>query len=180
MRQAAKAPCRVAPVTSTLGRMTSTTVSVEAFRDLASQFCAWCEGPSLGPNQEVAIAAWLARLHAAALCLPEAEPDNEEGLPSLPAEKLATVERNFSPFNGYYYRVVFDPDPTNTEEPVVGDVGDDLLDTYKDVKAGCVLSEGGRVQEALWHWAYMHRLHWGQHVVGALSALHATQRRRED
>ncbi len=160
--------------------MTSDTDSVEAFHDLASKFCAWCEGPSLGSNQEVAAAAWLARIHAAALALPKAEPEYEDELPALPAEKLATVERNFSLFNGYYYRVVFDSDPTNAEEPVMGDVGDDLLDTYKDVKAGCILSEAGRAREALWYWSYMHRLHWGQHVVGALAALHGTQRRRED
>jgi hypothetical protein len=160
--------------------MTNPIDPVEFFRDCAAQFCNWCEGATLGLDQEVTAAAWLARLHAAALALPEAEPDNEEGLPVLPAVKLAAVEKNLSPFNGYYYRVVFDPDPTAAEEPVVGDVGDDLLDTYKDVKAGCALFELGRVQEALWHWSYMHRLHWGQHVVGALSALHATQRRRED
>lgn len=62
------------------------------------------------------------------------------------------------------------------KNPVLGDVGDDLLDTYKDVKAGCLLCEQGRLPLALWHWSLMHRIHWGKHAVGALAALHAAWR----
>lgn len=56
---------------------------------------------------------------------------------------------------------------------MIGDVGDDMLDTYKDIKAGIRLVGQGRVSDALWHWSFMHRIHWGKHVVGALSALYA-------
>ena len=61
----------------------------------------------------------------------------------------------------------------------MGDVGDDLLDTYKDIKAGALLSQAGRVEEALWHWSFMHRIHWGRHALGALAALHAKDGARE-
>lgn len=121
-------------------------------------------------------AAWLARLHAAALLLPEAQLENEEGLPPLPPAPLHQAERNLAPFVGWFYRTVPDPDPRHEEEPVLGDVGDDLLDTYKDVKAGCLLCEQGRLPLALWHWSLMHRIHWGKHAVGALAALHAALR----
>lgn len=150
--------------------------SVETFREHAIGFCSWCEGESLGTNREVMAAVWLARLHAAALLLPEAEPENEEGLPELPAAQLTQAQRNLAPFAGWFYRTVFDPDPRNTEAPVMGDVGDDLLDTYKDVKAGCLLYDRAQHSDALWHWSLMHRIHWGKHAVGALAALQAAAR----
>ena len=62
----------------------------------------------------------------------------------------------------------------------MGDVGDDLLDTYKDIKAGCQLVDQGCPADALWHWSFMHRIHWGKHAVGALSALYAEQRNAPD
>jgi Domain of unknown function (DUF5063) len=153
--------------------MTTSASPPDAFEELAVGFCSWCEGASLGAERETAAAVWLARLHAAALLLPDTEPDYEDGVDEFLKPQLAQAEKNLKPFVGWYYRVVFDPDPTNTEEPVMGDLGDDLLDIYKDIKAGCLLREQGRSSEALWYWSYMHQLHWGQHAVGALAALHA-------
>ncbi len=132
-----------------------------------------------GPDREARAAQWLARLHAAAIELPETEGDNTEGLPEIPATSLAAAEQNLRIYAGWYYRTVFDTDPANADEPVMGDVGDDLLDTYKDVKAGALLSQAGRVEEALWHWSFMHRVHWGRHALGALAALHAKDSTRE-
>ncbi len=134
----------------------------------------------MGEKAEVTASVWLARLHAAALLLPPVEPDNEEGIPELPTEMLAAAERNFKPFAGSFYRVVFDPSPMNTDEPVLGDLGDDLLDIYKDIKAGCILRQQGRSDEALWHWSFMHQVHWGQHAVGALAALQGQRRERAE
>lgn len=158
--------------------MTESASPLEAFEEVAIGFCAWCEGESLGAEPETMAALWLARLHACAQLLPETEPDNEAGIPKLPQTQLAQVERNLKPFVGCYYRVVFDPDPTKTEEPVTGDLGDDVFDTYKDIKAGCLLSQQGRSSEAFWYWSFMHQVHWGQHVVGALAALHANKQAR--
>ncbi len=163
---------RGCPLSSALGRMATAASSIQAFEELALGFCAWSEGKALGPKAEVTASVWLARLHAAALLLPEVDPDNEDGLPELPPGVLAAAEKNFKPFAGLFYRTVFDPNPLNTEEPVMGDLGDDLLDIYKDIKAGCLLREQGRSQEALWHWSFMHEVHWGRHAVGALAALH--------
>ena len=146
--------------------------SANAFALIARDFCAWCEAPSLGAEKESAAAAWLSKLYAAALALPEVEPENEEGLPNLPEAALAKARSNLACFNGWYYREFFDPNPTLEEEPVMGDIGDDLLDTYKDIKAGCLLFERGEATEALWQWSFLHRVHWGRHAVGALFALH--------
>lgn len=142
------------------------------FAEIAAGFCAWCEANAFSRQPERQAASWLARLHASALELPDVEPENEDGLPSLPTHALASAKRNLAYFVGMYYRVVFDPSPELTDEPVIGDVGDDLLDIYKDVKAGLTLHEEGQLQEAVWHWSFLHRIHWGRHAVGALSALY--------
>ena len=111
--------------------------------------------------------------------MPETGPENDWGLPELPADELYAAERNLHAFSGWFYRTIFDPEPNNTDEPVMGDVGDDLLDTYKDIKAGNVLAVQNRMADALWHWSFMHRIHWGKHAVGALSALHAESQRHD-
>jgi len=144
----------------------------KSFAGVAEEFCAWCEGSPLGEDAAATAAMWLSKLYAAALALPETEPDDEDGLPDLPEDAIAKARSNLARFNGMYYREFFDPDPALDEEPVMGDVGDDLLDTYKDIKAGSLLFQQGAVAEALWHWSFMHRVHWGRHAVGALYALH--------
>jgi hypothetical protein len=159
--------------------MGETASAFDAFRQVAAGFCRWCEGESLGPHPQRQASVWLSRLHAAALELPETEPENEEGLPELPHADLARAQGNLAVFAGVFYRTVFDPDPRNTDEPVIGDIGDDLLDTYKDIKAGSVLCDRGQPQEALWHWSFLHQVHWGRHAVGALAALQAAMHSSE-
>lgn len=147
--------------------------AIQAFSKLAQGFCAWCESDSLGSCRERHAATWLSKLHAAALELPEIDGNDGNETPEVPALQLQTATHNLAAFNGWYYRTVFDPSPTLDEEPVMGDVGDDLMDTYKDIKLGCLLAAEGRIEEAIWHWSFTHRVHWGKHGVGALAALHA-------
>lgn len=141
------------------------------FAEVARAYCSWCEASHSGYSDSQAI-YWLSRLYAQALLLPKVDPENEEGLPALPPEALAEAVKNLDVFAGRHYRQVFNPDPLGAEDPVMGDVGDDLLDTYKDVRAGLVLFDSGEIKEALWHWSFLHRIHWGRHVVGAMHALH--------
>jgi Domain of unknown function (DUF5063) len=152
---------------------------LQSFVELAAGFCSWCEMQNPDFGRELQATQWLARLHAAAVELPKTESSNHAGLPKLPAVQLAAAQRNFEKYAGWYYRTVSNSDPTNTDEPGMGDVGDDLMDTYKDIKAGSLLYHQGLVAEALWYWSYLHRVHWGQHVLGALSALHSNQAERE-
>ena len=142
------------------------------FADIARGFCSWCESPDTCDRPEAVAAVWLSKLNAAALLLPQTDCENAEKLPEIPAPALASAVGNLARFNGWYYREFFDPDPAIDEQPCMGDVGDDLLDTYKDVKRGELLFAAGAVTEALWHWSFLHRIHWGRHAVGALFAIH--------
>lgn len=141
------------------------------FAQIARGFCDWCEGTELPVPADVWASVWLAKLHAAALALPEVDSRNEDGLPPLPRAAAARATLNLAAFDGFYYREYFNPAPSLTDESCIGDVGDDLADTYKDVRAGLLLYESGQVVEALWHWSFLHRAHWGRHAVGALFAL---------
>ncbi len=150
-----------------------TTTATSAFKELARNFCAWCETGLKRQHAAKEAALWLARLHAAALELPDTESDCAQDWPEIPPSDLTPAKANLSMFQGWYYRTVFDPDPNCNEEPVMGDGGDDLLDTYLDVKRGLLLADVGRIDEAMWHWSFMHRVHWGKHAADALCALHA-------
>ena len=146
--------------------------AVNTFSEIARGFCAWCESSTPEPAPESQAASWLCKLYAAALVLPTVEPENSDGLPDLPPLLLERARSNLAGFNGQYYREYFDPNPWLSDEPVMGDVGDDLLDTYKDIRAGLLLFDQGQTTEAIWHWAFLHHIHWGRHAVGAVFALH--------
>ena len=151
--------------------MKSSATYLSDFAKVARAYCSWCEASH--PEHSDSLAAyWLGRLYSQALLLPQVESENEDGLPELPSEALAEATKNLAEFAGRYYREVFDPDPSLADGPVMGDIGDDLLDTYKDVRAGLVLFDRGEANEALWHWSFLHRIHWGRHAVGAMYALH--------
>jgi Domain of unknown function (DUF5063) len=141
------------------------------FAATARGFCLWCEDDR-AERTDACVASWLARLYGFGVVLPSVDSDNEDGLPDLPADVLARVQANLASFNGRYYREVFDPAPDLDDEAVMGDIGDDLLDTYKDVRRGLMLFDDGDVAEALWQWSFLHRIHWGRHCAGALLALH--------
>lgn len=153
---------------------------VDSFAELARGFCNWCETsePTIEPASQAA--SWLCKLYAAALLLPQVGPENSDGLPELPSDEFERAKSNLGSFNGLYYREFSNPDPLKNGETVMGDVGDDLLDTYRDIRSGLLLFENGQKLEALWFWAFLHHIHWGRHAVGALFALHCLSIAKEE
>lgn len=143
------------------------------FADLATAFCRWCEDEEAGQATDERTARWLARLHAAALALPESEPTNDDGPPELPAAEFARAKARLARFAGRYYRYLFDPDVLLDEEPVVGALADDVLDVYRVIKCGARLHARGEQADALWQWRFSHRHHWGAHALAAAYVLHA-------
>ena len=151
--------------------------AVEAFASMAAQFCSWVEAAPVSPDDELAVARRLAaRLYAGALDLP-LEESRAEGEVEVEVEGT-TIERRaiharfgVLPINMY---AAVDPLECPGAEPTVGDVADDLADTYFDVLRGLRLYRSGLPAAAAWQWAFSFRAHWGAHVLGALSALHAS------
>ena len=127
-----------------------------AFAELARDFCVWCERAPIEDKPEHHASIWLSELHAAALSLPQAAPETDEVFPDLPESLLVQVKSNLARFNGMYYREFFDPDPLLDNEMCMGDVGDDLLDTYLDLKRGLNWFDNGSQTGAIWHWSSHH------------------------
>jgi hypothetical protein len=145
---------------------------IDDFAHLARGFCDWCEGSEYASTQHGLAASWLCKLYGAALGFPLVDPYGWQGGPDIPPLQLAQAKANLSGFNGWYYREYWDPHPLLDDESCMGDVGDDMLDTYKDIKRGLLYFDQGQLDEATQHWAYLHRSHWGRHAVGAIFALH--------
>jgi Domain of unknown function (DUF5063) len=152
----------------------------DRFANVAREFCNWCEAPHDEDDSVPVLLSLLCRLYAAALSLPSGGPGDAEDVPDMPSERIARVKRNIARFDGLYYREFFDPDSYLDDGPVMGDVGDDLLDIYLDVRRGLLLFDGGDVQDALWYWRAFHVIHWGRHAVGAIFALHCLSIAKQD
>jgi Domain of unknown function (DUF5063) len=150
----------------------SQNADVNNFAEIARGFCSWCESSTLEGEADAQAASWLCKLYAAALTLPDVNSESSDDLPDIPLLLLERTKKNLASFNGRYYRECFNPDPSLSDEPVIGDIGDDLLDIYKDIRPGLVLYDSGETTEAIWYWRFLHNVHWGRHAAGAIFALH--------
>ncbi|MBI3712443.1 MAG: DUF5063 domain-containing protein [Burkholderiales bacterium] len=151
------------------------TYAIDSFAERASRYCEFCEKTVFTSHHASQLSAFLCSLYEAALQLPKVGLGYwDDELPDVPESQLAIVKANLSDFNGFYYSQYFDPDPKFilTSEPSLGDVGDDLLDIYQDLKRGLLDFQLGKKDGALWYWSRMHSDHWGRHAVGAIFALH--------
>lgn len=112
-----------------------------------------------------------AELFAAALLLPDAEPADVDA-PSLSEEQRIYVGERLRSFPFQYYWEIFHPITETAEEPVCGDIADDLGDIYFDVKSGLLIYTTSE-QAAVWQWRMTFGFHWGKHATSALRALYA-------
>jgi len=109
----------------------------------------------------------LLSLYAAALSLPSVEPDDSDASPS---PGVPTGWAGFEDKDVYWE--VFDPYEHEDNEPVAGSLADDMLDVYRDITRGLTLWDASQRQNAIWEWRFHFEIHWGDHAVDALRALH--------
>jgi hypothetical protein len=70
---------------------------------------------------------------------------------------------------------VFDPTKNNDVLPVCGDLLDNLLDIYKDLKESILLYDNSKSTElgnAVWTFKWNFENHWGDHCINAIYAIH--------
>ena len=149
--------------------------AVERFLSVARRFEEWAaHGTDQGMDAAQNGLRLIAQLYAAGLELPglsdEVEPDFEESLVSE-AEWLQVFKHSARlPFQ--YYSEVYNPLPVpSDEEPVVGDIGDDIADIFRDVVGGIRLFDRGQESGAVWKWGFDLHYHWGEHATSAMRAL---------
>lgn len=149
---------------------------ITTFASLAREYCAWATGADGSSMTERGALQNICRLYVAALELP---PPWNEALPvevpdiELSQSEIDAVQARASELQRQIYWETFDPYQDPPEQPVIGHLTDDLGDIYRDIARGILLFDSGRVDEALWEWAFNFRIHWGEHATGAIRALHA-------
>jgi len=147
---------------------------VRAFAAVARQFCGWLDGAPKEPDVEShrALAATTALLDAAIRLPFNLPPPELRSHPKDNRERWKRAHGRCAALPFQYYSEVFDPFADPPEEPVCGDVADDLADIYRDVRAGLDLFDAGRHEAALGHWSFHFACHWGEHATSAIRALY--------
>jgi hypothetical protein len=146
---------------------------VEAFHEVAQRFCAWAEAPPGDSDDDLYWAMrHVADLYAALLAMPGADHDADAPDRFVDKTEHERVYDRFKRLPLQYYGEVFDTTKVPPEEPSLGDLADDLLDIYTDVKAGLLHYAEGHIVQAVWQWQFTWGVHWGRHATSALRAMH--------
>lgn len=150
------------------------TTAAVRFAEAAEAFCAWCETPATdGPSECRAAIRHLSNLYRLALDLrsrDDADPDVESA--GVDREQWESVYSRHRELPFTYYWEVFEPVADLPDEPVAGDLADDLADTYGDLMSGLLLFRIGHIEEAEDSWHDHFQFHWGCHATSAIRAIH--------
>ena|SRR5688572_31839262 len=135
----------------------------------------------------------LAQLYSTALALPaESEQTDDDDSDDLefedtpdsdqrPQEEWKTLFDSLVLKLGWMdqYRSVINPYHDPPEDPEVVALSDDLADIYRDLRTGLEKWNRGEKDLATSHWRMYFELHWGEHAVTALHAMHTLAARYE-
>ncbi|WP_051304048.1 DUF5063 domain-containing protein [Calidithermus chliarophilus] len=164
--------------------------ALATFAQLADEFCGFLEGEEASPSRGFIqrLHHLLSRLYLGALELPHTDvlfgPENDDEEASnaqadnYRREELEQqIRQVVARLAGYlgeidYYLEVFDPYETSNAEPVGGSLVDDISDIYRDLLAGLRQWERGESGAALWEWRFNFEVHWGEHAISAIRAIH--------
>ena len=159
-------------------------IEVVRFQTAAQRYCDLLEsGIPEDPEFWVeSITSALSDLYASAHYLPEVElPDDcldvpdEFDVDDKEWKKLFDSVHEILGEQTYYWHF-FDPSTlADDEEPVCGDLGDDLADIYRDIKPGLRawdLRVDQYLPDIVFSWKCPLVSHWGVHATSALHALH--------
>lgn len=151
-------------------------LAAEHFTETVERFCEWSEGTHHGLLEArqllvsvITSIPQIAHFRYASTC--------EQDFPRREHIGWQADHKHFSDLPFQYYRVVFDPfDFDATDEPVTGDLHDDLADIYGDLWHGLQAHRSGEPLEALSIWIESYFFHWGHHATSALYAIDAHYR----
>jgi hypothetical protein len=147
------------------------------FIECAKKYCEIIEGrdrvkPQLFLRE---VAKVLARLYALAMELPEVEIESEnlleKGISEPQWNKLFGDLGQYLGKDDYYVQM-FDPTDIEEERPVGSSLADDLADIYRDLLTGLANIEKSPINDLIWEWKFNFKVHWGNHLTSALSAIH--------
>jgi len=141
----------------------------------ARRFVEWADGTSDTRALSAPVALrHVVAIYAAALALPQPWSErvsNHRGDHVDLSGAIAAVRQRASAIPLQHYSEIFSP-LVPQDEPVMGDLADDLADIYHHLAKGLRLHELGKVDDALWEWGFNFQAHWGEHASSAIRALH--------
>ena len=141
------------------------------FYNLAKEYCCFIAEKEITVSDVPTLIELLMNLYIMAMNLPELEPETNDSSSSDSDRLLIHFDKQVPTL----YWEVFNP--YVQEEPVCGDLFDDLSDIALDVKNGMKEYEAGRIGNAVFEWKNGLNSHWGHHIVDALRALHTIRSR---
>ena len=147
----------------------------EQFIVVARRFCEWATSDYPANLQSAKQALELiTELYLCGIRLANEVPEVGETTPSVESGESmrSTVFTRAGNLPLNYYSEVFNPIPVPAEEPVVGDLADDIADIYGDIERGLKLLDVGYKEHAVWEWVFRMQAHWGEHATSAIRVLH--------
>ncbi|WP_124542756.1 DUF5063 domain-containing protein [Piscinibacter terrae] len=148
----------------------------DRFSAQARRFVEWADGTSdAGPLTAPVALRQVVAVYTAALAMPQpwsehVSPRSEEQAVDMTVA-LSAVRLRAAAIPLQHYSEIFSP-LVPQDEPVVGDLADDLVDIYRHLARGLQLHAAGLVDDALWEWGFNFQVHWGEHASSAIRALH--------
>lgn len=154
--------------------------AVSHFAKSAQEFCSLLEkSASVSDREFVQQAAYLlATLYAAGLSLPTLDNEPEEQQASIEDtsfEHTSEIERQTGQKLGKHNLYWEFYDPYDQSNPLTTTLSDDLSDIYRNIKPGLIAYQKGTarsVSAAVWEWKFHFIIHWSDHAVDALRAIH--------
>lgn len=139
----------------------------ESFYHLAKEYCLFVSETEISLKTIPFLIELLMKLYMTAMHLPDLETEPSDSADYI-ANKLARIrfEAQITPM----YWDVFDP--VVDEEPICGDLYDDLSDIAMDLQRGLGEYDSGRIGNAVFEWKLGFNSHWGNHAVSAIKVLH--------
>jgi hypothetical protein len=151
--------------------------STARFALACRDFCTWARGGDTDDPVHTALRL-LAELVATAALLPnesDARPADDHY--DIQESEWDAVHIGAARLPFQYYTETLEPlDPTS-ESVGIGDIADDIADTYAEVLPGLRLFDEGEPERAAQHWLFGFRTHWGDHATSATLVLHRYSRR---
>lgn len=149
---------------------------IREFAELAQEYCSWVEGDGNKDEEHLFyVQVLLSKLYCWGVQLPECDPTDLLESNEKPDHDHKSVLSHFNEFPVQYYSMVFNAHIVPSEEPVTGDVIDDLADIYKDLKDGLWYLSKGSELDAVFQWRFSFGIHWARHVLGAMYALYCSE-----
>jgi hypothetical protein len=147
---------------------------LKEFANEARLFVHWANGKTEERMDAKTALHRIVALYAAALHLPSPFSDDVSNSDDhrVDSDEARLIYKRASTLPFKYYSEVFDPLQLPPEEPVIGDIADDIADIYRDVASGLNFYEHGRLDDARWEWGFNFQNHWGEHASGSIRALH--------